>query len=531
MRNLSDEAKVLVHGLWEARAGFWGRERRALALLERIEDRGEPMAVVGVAAFVLDSKPPIAERAARVVHVLLETVPNAELVWLDGYLREHRYWFRDCWMELTPKGAERIGSLEHASAVLAVCCSHRDGFVRERALRLLGREQSGFELPFLLLRANDWVEPIREVAYAAIRERLTPAHAPHFVKCLDLVYRLEHAGRGDHAQLVREVTQLLSASESAGALLDGLGAEDRRVRRLAYQVALESQSASKAVARGLEVDDPLIRFRCAQRARSVLEGDELRGAVAHMRRDPFMPVRREGMRTILAEFAEHADEVLRASLLDRNRAMREEARYHLSRESRFDAASFYRAALAEGGDRYAALCGLGETGAAEDLVTLERVLDDPTPRIRLAGLRGIVGLSEEAPSDRLLASLEDRSPKVSRVAASLLRLSGSSLDGDRLWDVWEREAAGHVRRHLLWLLAVMPKWTAGLLVLRATGTEQDDAQAMARAAVDRWLARYNLSFETPSPEQLEAFARAVETAAVDESVRAKLRHIVDCWKR
>lgn len=295
MKGLSEEGQALTRELWKVRDRFGGRERRALEILDRIAERREPMAVLDVVAFLFGAGTRVVEEAARVVGVLLGAVSNSELVELDRYLRGHCWWFPDSWRKATPSDMDRLDRLGGGGvAVLAVCCSHPNGYVRERALRLLSRERSGFELRFLLLRANDWVEPIREVACQAILGRLIAGYARPFVECLDLVHRLEQATREDHGRLVREVAELITSPDTADALIAGLVAEDRGVQRPAYRIALESRLAPQAIARGLDVDDSLIRLWCARAAQNVLDGDELRRVAGRLRCDPFMPVRREG---------------------------------------------------------------------------------------------------------------------------------------------------------------------------------------------------------------------------------------------
>jgi hypothetical protein len=85
--------------------------------------------------------------------------------------------------------------------VIALASMHKSGFVRERAVRLLAGRRDGGELPLLLVRVNDWVAPVREAAGAAVRARLQPAYAVHFVRCLTLVEDLGGERRASHQAL------------------------------------------------------------------------------------------------------------------------------------------------------------------------------------------------------------------------------------------------------------------------------------------------------------------------------------------
>ncbi|MEO7714826.1 MAG: HEAT repeat domain-containing protein [Capsulimonas sp.] len=64
-----------------------------------------------------------------------------------------------------PEGADRAW-------LLGAMASDGNGFVRHAAVQGLSEIDSGDELPFLLWRTTDWVEPVRELAIAAVHERL-----------------------------------------------------------------------------------------------------------------------------------------------------------------------------------------------------------------------------------------------------------------------------------------------------------------------------------------------------------------------
>ena len=86
---------------------------------------------------------------------------------------------------------------QDSAFVLGLTSFHPDGYLREKALHALAARHSGIEIPFILLRLNDWVKEIRTVAREAFDERLTPEYAVHFVMNLPLVLRLKDWERGN----------------------------------------------------------------------------------------------------------------------------------------------------------------------------------------------------------------------------------------------------------------------------------------------------------------------------------------------
>jgi len=523
---LSDESGALLRRLGGVRRRFWGGRADSAAILDELEQRGEPAAILGLMAYLVAAKGGEVARGAQVLRTLVERVPNRDLAWLDRFVRNSTWLYEDTWDRLRPGGVKRLArSGDDAWAVLSVCCSHPNGYVREEAVRQLCEQRGGRELRFLLLRANDWVPPVRLAAKHGVLDRIKEDRAPQFAGCLDLVDNLNRAGRGAHVELVRRIIELISRNESIDALRPALVARDRRARRLAYRVALQSNLAAEAIELGLAGDDTLVRLICVRRAVDL----SLAAVLENLRHDPSMALRRIGLRALLTNSPDRADSALREALVDRSRALRSEARYHVAQRGEFDAPAFYRTAIGEGRNVYAALCGLGETGDAADVPIFEGFLDDENPRVRCAALGGIAKRAARIPYERLLAALDDRAPRVARLAAAFLLRHAGGLDRETLWGKWEHPAHDHSRKQALRLIGAGRKWDDGSLILRATRSEQEEARALAMAALDRWLARYNHSFATPSPQDLERFTQAIDEARIGDAIRKSLLHIATGW--
>lgn len=80
--------------------------------------------------------------------------------------------------------------------------------MREEAIRRSATSADGSEIPFLLLRSNDWVKPVREAAQSALRARLAPAHVPDLVKALPMLDAMHRWGRLGSSNIVDDIEQL-----------------------------------------------------------------------------------------------------------------------------------------------------------------------------------------------------------------------------------------------------------------------------------------------------------------------------------
>ncbi len=83
------------------------------------------------------------------------------------------------------------------TAALGLLSMNANGHTRELATRALASATAAGELPFLLLRVNDWVSEVSAVARGATEQRILPENAATFVALLPLVERLKSQRRVD----------------------------------------------------------------------------------------------------------------------------------------------------------------------------------------------------------------------------------------------------------------------------------------------------------------------------------------------
>jgi HEAT repeat protein len=152
--------------------------------------------------------------------------------------------------------------------VAALASFHANGFVREVAIRLLAEFDDGFELPYLLLRTNDWVPKLQVAAASAVLKRVTPSYSKHWFYCLGLIDRLRATHRREHgvALYVRRVEALLLHDDGREQLESSLSTGELPVRRATLRLALLLPDAERrrllTIASGDA--DPLIAFEAAK---------------------------------------------------------------------------------------------------------------------------------------------------------------------------------------------------------------------------------------------------------------------------
>lgn len=516
-RAVSEEGRALRSRLYTSGAPW-----EVARLLAELAALREPALLPDVLPFLGVDSPEVARAAAQAARQLLMAAPGTDLPWLDERLRSSSIYnraFPQAWYGLRPEGLdpfEREG--ETGFSLLAIAGSHPSGYVREEAVRRLARVQDGRELPFLLVRLNDWVSQVAQAAQASLSDRLHSGYAPHLAANLPLVLRLrDETRRRSSTELVEAVTALLLRPENRDVLTAGLAPDRERDVRRACAVLLFSPAISprsEEVERGLGDRDPVVRLQAARRLSSLPPGEEKARLLALARRDPFMPVRRESFEESVRSSPESAVAEMESALFDSHAAIRHAARLFLTREGARDFAAAYRQALprASGKALAATLAGLGETGSKADTALVLPLLRHPLGGVRAAAVRALGKLDARGFLPELVEILKLDVGKPAKEAMIILRENLFFMPSERIWAALTAAESARAKRSFLWLVASFSKWESLPYLLAASTWADEEIAQGARFQLDRWFYRFNRSFTRPSADQLQRIRIATRQA-------------------
>jgi HEAT repeat protein len=532
--------KTITPPTWEKlhqlrrRTGFLdrvlkGSEERVM-LLEDLAQCTEPAVIPEVTELLFDGSGEVRRATRRTVHQLLGKVPISRLPELDTRMRKHSSsgdsWVSP-WWTMNRSDLDSVAIGDHAISILGLASFHNSGHIREAAVHKLAAHFDGSELPFLLIRLNDWVSPIQEAALVSVRARLNADYAGHFLKNLHLVLRLEICGRGAHSALVGQVGALLRSPEGLPFLLEGTASRDPAMRRACLRLAaeLDGESRFSILRAGLTDLDPLIRLWTSRRLLSEIAAEELPSLVAALAEDPFMPVRRDALVLLAKRLPEIARPFLIEALADRHASVREAVRFYLGKESGFDAAIFYRERLgiATGAQLVGVVQGLGETGKAQDAELIRPLLAAPEPRHRKAAIFALSRLAPEMFMEDFITALADSKAGVSNAALKALFPGASLIKSEKLFTFLHQDSAEFVRKNALKLVMRLDKWTS-LPALLPISCEASTIGSLIKGFLQAWLRSPSRAYATPNEEQRKAAAQALAQASqtLDASLRSEL---------
>lgn len=442
------------------------------------------------------------EKLADFLARCLGLADACDLVSLDEASRRYGApgWPANHWRWLDVHGLESClpTKLDSRFTLLALASFHGVGFVRERAIDLLDAETSGAELPFLLVRLNDWVNPVQRRAFRAVRARIRDDYAPHFARWLELLFRMREARRNQLSDIVQCALTLLTSAIGRPHLEALFDAQGRRLRKCAFQLAAERFSGAdrRAVLHTALRDRDLGTRLWA--ARLALESGFL---FDEMEIDPCGAIRVGWLRARVERDDMAAIPLLRRALFDAAASVRASARFHLSRlqpESRV--AELYRAALDRPDDVAVlaiAISGLAEVGTRDDAALISFLTSSASVRVAKAAIRACARLARQECTREIIEALND--PRVGVSRAARIALVGTPLAPTLLVDLVREAPHTHTRLNALWLSEKLGRWDGLVALLHAFQNERDDVRHAAHVAIERWLSLVSRSAYLPAP--------------------------------
>lgn len=374
------------------------------------------------------------------------------------------------WNTINPRAVLRGGSAELEFWQACALTKHHSGYVREAAILRLGDSRDPRVLPWLLLRLNDWVIPVRVAAGRALTSWSSLEHHEKWVRLFPLVRSLEDVGRSKHADFIARIEQLLlqrlegllisvqpdpSASRAAAMLL--LKAPDASVHRFCDQLAAHP--------------DPIVRRAVLLRMRGA---DDLAfdGLLSRVKRDRDPRVRDLLLDILVERQSAHALGALEDALADRSARVRATARFYLNKHSPrdFRAEALERLSAAGAKASAADVFALRDVAKAEDVARFAALLDAPSRKVRCAAVDAVSSLAPDRYIDRLWILVLGEDHNLARRATDGL-LKAGNVDEAKV----EQLLSGQEWRRSIRFLNELPPWRRAIAWLHVL--ERDNATA------------------------------------------------------
>ncbi|MBC7773285.1 MAG: hypothetical protein H7210_12375 [Pyrinomonadaceae bacterium] len=302
----------------------------SLKVLDTLRATGDWRAIPSVLDLLVHDNPSLRSAGAAVIADLAALIPVRALPGFEASVRDSTLQAYS-WSELR---ADWVTRGDWTPRVWAIFTMHRNGYVREAAVRRVMSGGISLALPYLLLRVNDWVDEVRGLAVESVRRLIRIEHVTHWVTVLGLVDQLRQRSRTDHSWLSEKIETMFQHPDARPELLEAAKSSDRALARWALRVSMKLPESDRAdfVRLGLENGDPVVRLRAAAVIRAWTNFPGREQLLAMMKADRFMPIRREALYSMLNEPSEQQGAYLASLLLDRHASIRYAAKFYLQKK-------------------------------------------------------------------------------------------------------------------------------------------------------------------------------------------------------
>ncbi|TWT91186.1 HEAT repeat domain-containing protein [Neorhodopirellula pilleata] len=493
-----------------------GGAKKICTLIERLSATDEPAAIPSVASGLFSSSETIHNAASSGIAKLLNLVPTIELIrlseFLGGYFYGYVYERRD---RIKPRQVEAYLKKTSDIAVGSLLSLHKNGYVRQIAVRFLSDVDSGEEIRFLLLRQNDWVDSISETAQSAICDRLTGDNLVSFVSESDLLMHLLECKRRDLSKIVSLYIDLLIAPQHREHVNEAVNSCGKQTGRKLIGLLLcrDGDHLADVVQFGVSSHDGVVRSKCLRRASDCLPADVCTEIAERFLSDKFIPVRLEAYELSAASSPAMSTGIWKRGLFDKSRSLRETAMFYLKKDG-CDVASIYRKHLSRFPNSLPALSGLVESGDEKDIALFFQCLASPYASRRAEAVRGLGRFDRKSDVGRIQQSLLDESARVVRAAHQQLSTTRNQLNPEHLFGLIDdcKNLAG--KKAILHLLLGLGRWPALSFLIRAAANEDALVADYSRSLIDASFCM-NRVFTQPSSEQKKQIQTAIDESAND----------------
>lgn len=380
----------------------------------------------------------------------------------------------------------------HLNQLLAISSLNYNGYVRQRAIQLLGASEDPLAVRFLLYRVSDWVREVREEALQQLEKMKTPEFIPAFTANLDLMDWMKDVQRIDLKKVHKDIMDFLVVANKTQLMHDFSAYDDKARFILAGYIAASEQALFSDIKVFLQDTNFLVRSAALRHFRSLSVRDLL-----PLMKDKSAQIRLQVLYRLKGE--DNFRELVRPYVSDSSSRIREFVRFSL-KEEKLDYAGIYHHHLLTRQHIVGALAGLAEVDGRQYSSSVEQYLSSDQLRIRKAAFLAMRKLDTSHAYLFAFAHMDSPAVGIRNVVTAFLSKHG---DETALEKAFSLLSSGNVdiRKSMLKMFADTGGWEAILGILKCMADEDEAVRLLSRSYLHIWILRSHRLYVTPKPGQ------------------------------
>ena len=479
-----------------------------------LSDNVKLLAIPDAFQLLLSGDEKIKLQVAEALNYVMGTLSVNQLIKVDKIFRERAsYDWHYNWISKDPKELlHHFMSEDEKVTILGLSSFHPNGYFREKAIIALADMETGNEIPYLLIRLNDWVRQVRKTSTEQLLRYITQKYTMSFVNNLPLVLRLRECSRDEHIDIIDKVLSIISSHEGSQKLIIGLQSADSKVRLACYRVLLETKFMNNRsiIHYILKDTNSYNRMFVLRSIQQEITQKEFIDVLQLLLNDKFAQIRIFALQALYSLMDEGAIDILEKSLFDNNQSVRELSRYFLSKYKKYDFAAIYRDEIQKNEKVYPCICGLGETGNINDSKIIIKFMNTHVVKIVKASIIALARLNIQGYKEKIFLMLNDERVGVSTTARKVLCKEIHAIDADDIYIIFRQATYNHVKINSGILLCSLSKWISIIYMVELCADKNEEISMLGQKELESWKLKYNKSFMTPTNNQIKELRESLE---------------------
>lgn len=399
----------------------------------------------------------IARSAASAISKYMSNLNTAGIITLDYKFRQYSYmeWYI-CWNKIDLKKWEKtITSREDYLWILRLGTFQSNGFFREKCIKELEGDKDSIK--YILLRLNDWAEPVRRAAENVFKN-LPDLTADELIQCLPFLEKIQRSFRREESTI--ETIERFFATKIWEHIDQCNPADiqkyDAKTRLILYRLLSKQKLLSKdkinqilAFEKNTQCQKLIITSLFNKSELSLQELDNY----LHHKSRLVQSKALEQKYSILGGYWNGLEEML----LSPSAKIRNITKYILQKHTNIDINTFYIQHL-ETQHKKICILGIGENGREEDAEIITKYLDDANSSIVKNTLHAVGLLLKYKADDIFWKYLQDGRPAVMIQAYREISKYNIRYGAKQIYELFLKAESITYKRRLFSLLIKEQYW-------------------------------------------------------------------------
>jgi len=497
--------EILRSRTWRSAGGLtWRSEKsRVKELCECLKDAPPQLLIPSLAATLINFPSDYRDILSEFVCKLIDQIPVERWSHLDQEIRSEFQSLQHQLQHLQRK--ERQPDLVLPLEQLIALC-HPDGYTRQRAVESLQIPFPPALISLLILRCNDWVAPVKQVARERLFEQPFEVFKDRAGEVLTSLTLLRRSSRNQGTEIERYIdASILSNRESLEAVLSVLKCSQNKAKRkacsqflLRHYEKLEPCDLDVFVSHGTSSDLGMLL-----RAARHFPNQDQKIILDRVKDSKLVALRRERLRLLGVFDCDGNQSEFIEALYDISRSIRTIARFHLKDWNDLRISKHYLSILTSnpGSRKFrGCLLGLSEVSSEQGHQFALRILaTDPAISWKKTCIECLDLRSGDVADEKLVAWMASPTIAVSHACYRRIIAQKKQLPPKLLADLaGDLTLPEHSYQVVKKLLVQGHKWQTLPWLFKLAATQDGRFREQANTVLNQWLLDYGNSFVTPT---------------------------------